>query len=219
MTTPTDKGFFLTVEGIDGAGKTAAMETLVSRLTYHGYKVHRTREPGGSPLAEKIRALILHEKMGALTELLLFNASRSDHLDTTITDYLNQGYVVVSDRFSDSSYAYQGYGRGMPQEADDLEVMVVGNRVPNWTLYLKIGIDTSLKRLENRRVKGGQITDRLDLETLEFKRRCLAGFASREKEYVVIDAEQDIVAVASDLCNWIDTVFVPETNHILTKNK
>lgn len=209
------EGVFITIEGIDGSGKTTITKQLKARLAYHGYFVHLTREPGGSPLAEKIRELIINEKMGGLTELLLFNASRSDHLDTTIQQHIDQRHVVVSDRFSDSSWAYQGYGRGLKEQAEVLEDMVVGQRRPNYILYLKISIEESLKRLNARRVQSGEAPDRLDSESTQFKQRMLEGYASREEDYVIIDAEQDIVDVTRAVCDWVDNVFVP--NHPLVE--
>lgn len=202
------KGIFISIEGIDGSGKTSALNTLKARLSYHGFFVHTTREPGGSPLGEKIRELILNEKMSARTELLLFNAGRSDHIEVTIQQHLEQRHVVISDRFMDSSYAYQGFGRGMEEEALILEEMVVNNDYPDYTLYFKISIGESVKRVNKRGNVTGDI-NRLDKETLDFKERVLEGYTKREHRYVIFDAEKDIVDVHSDIINWVDNVFAP----------
>lgn len=201
------RGVFIAVEGLDGSGKTTMAKVLKSRLAHHGYFAHLTREPGGSPLSEKIRELILNEKMNPLTELLLFNAARKEHIEATIKPHLAQGHVVISDRFSGSSHAYQGHGRGLYRVAEDLEDSVVGDEHPEHTLYFRITIEESLKRLANRR---GQTLDRLDAETKEFKERVLAGFEERARNCVVFDAMPDIQVVVEAVCNWVDTVFVPK---------
>ena len=109
-------GIFITFEGIDGAGKSTHIETLAERLRSRGRKVVMTREPGGTALAEKLRALVLNEPMDALSEALLVFAARRDHLVQVIEPALQRGDVVLCDRFTDSSFAYQGAGQGLDRE-------------------------------------------------------------------------------------------------------
>lgn len=207
-----DKGIFIAVEGLDGCGKTTMTKVLKSRLAHHGYFSHLTREPGGSPLSEKIRELILGEKMHPLTELLLFNASRKEHIEATILPHLAQGHVVISDRFSGSSHAYQGSGRGLADQAETLEDMVVGLDWPTYTLYFRISIEESEKRIAGRR---RQVMDRFDKEAREYKERVLEGFEQRVNDCVVFDAMPDIQVVVDAVCDWVDNVFVK--NHPLQK--
>lgn len=209
-----DKGVFIAVEGLDGSGKTTMAKALKARLAHHGYFSHLTREPGGSPLSEKIRELILNEKMHPLTELLLFNAARKEHIEATILPHLGQGHVVISDRFSGSSHAYQGTGRWMADQAEQLEDMVVGVDWPAYTLYFRITKEESVKRINNRR---GQVLDRFDKEDDGFKERVIEGFEDRAKDCVVFDAMPDIQVVVEAVCSWVDTVFVK--NHPLEKEE
>ena len=204
------EGVFISVEGCDGAGKSTMLKVLWQRLLHYGYEVVLTREPGGSPLGEKIRDLILHNPMDPVVELLLFNASRKDHIVNTIRPNKAMGKIVISDRFSDSSHAYQGHGRKMVAEAVALEGLVVQQDRPDYTLYFDITIEESIKRLAARQGLTGQVLDRLDSETLEFKKRVLAGFSERRERYTVFDAMPDQSEVAQKVIEWVDTVFVPK---------
>lgn len=206
------KGRFITVEGPDGSGKSSVGVThLKKELEDYGYRVVSTREPGGCPLSEELRALILGKKMAPLTEMLLFAAARAEHLAETIIPGVNRGEVVISDRFSDSTYAYQVMGREMSaQNFYELEKMVVGQEnQPNHTLFFDITPEES----ESRLVIRPEQSDRFDKEHRDFKRRIWEGYQARFEAYpdrmVRIDAMGDIESVKKQITHWVDKVFFP----------
>ena len=186
------KGLFITVEGPDGSGKSTLIAKLASRLRREGFKVRKTREPGGSPLAEKIRAILLSPASRAMSdraELLLFEAARRQHLDETIEPALAAGRVVLCDRFADSTTAYQGAGRAI--RASDvawLNHFACQGRKPDLTLVLNVDPAAGLRRAG--RLKGGR--DRMEQAGLGFHKRVRAAFlklARREPRRVkVIDS-------------------------------
>ena len=140
------RGRFITFEGIDGAGKSSHIEALAAWLRERGHAVQVTREPGGTPLAERLRDLVLHQPMDALTESLLVFAARRDHLATAIEPALAAGTTVLCDRFTDASFAYQGGGRGLDAgRIADLERWAAG-RKPDLTFLLDLGVDAGLAR-------------------------------------------------------------------------
>lgn len=190
MTTPGQPRF-ITLEGIEGVGKSTNM-TFISELLSENEIPHvTTREPGGTPLAEEIRQLLLDkskEPVSDITELLLMFASRSQHLQNFILPNLDKGNWVVCDRFTDSSYAYQGGGRGLPMEViADLENMVMGDFRPDLTLVLDIKVETGLMRASNRGAK-----DRIEEESREFFTRVRQNYLDRARHwperYEVIDS-------------------------------
>ncbi len=166
-------GIFITIEGPDGAGKTSVINELYPRLQMLAKEgIIKTREPGGSKIAEKIRQIILdprHGEMDERTEALLYAAARRQHLVEVILPALNAGKIVICDRFVDSSLAYQGAGRriGMAEIAQLNEFATEGTQ-PDFTLYLDVDSDTGLRRIQQNRTH--QI-DRLDSEGLEFHQR------------------------------------------------
>lgn len=166
-------GLFITIEGPDGAGKTSVLEVLYPKLQIKARKqLMKTREPGGSPIAEKIRRIILdprNEKMDERTEALLYAASRRQHLVEKILPALEAGKIVLCDRFVDSSLAYQGAGRriGVPAIAQINDFAIEGT-TPDFTLYLDVDSDTGLRRIQANRPDQ---LDRLDTESLEFHQR------------------------------------------------
>lgn len=166
-------GLFITIEGPDGAGKTTVLNELFPRLQMIAKKeIIKTREPGGVLIAEKIRQIILnpdHRQMDERTEALLYAAARRQHLVEVIMPALNEGKIVICDRFVDSSLTYQGAGRriGMKEIAQINEFATEGLE-PDFTLYLDVDSDTGLRRIQNHRK---QDVDRLDLEGLEFHQR------------------------------------------------
>ncbi|GGI65802.1 thymidylate kinase [Enterococcus alcedinis] len=166
-------GIFITIEGPDGAGKTSVINELYPRLQLLAKKgIIKTREPGGIRIAEKIRQIILdprNEEMDERTEALLYAAARRQHLVEVILPALNEGKIIICDRFVDSSLAYQGAGRriGMTEIAQINEFATEGTS-PNFTLYLDVDSDTGLRRIQQNRAH--QI-DRLDSEGLEFHQR------------------------------------------------
>ena len=199
---------FVSLEGGEGAGKTTVLNALRETLQQAGHEVVSTREPGGTPLAEQIRELLLHpgaerlggEKPAAETELLLMFASRAQHVRETILPALQRGAWVVSDRFTDSSYAYQGGGRGLDIAfIAELERRVVGIQ-PGLTLLLDLGVALGRERTRGRDLAFGP--DRIERERDDFfenVRRAFLARARAEPERVkVIDASQSAAEVAED---------------------
>jgi dTMP kinase len=166
---------FITFEGIDGAGKTSHIEAVAEALRRRGEAVLLTREPGGTPLAEKLRDLFLHDPMDALTEALLVFAARRDHLRTRIEPALASGTTVLCDRFTDATFAYQGAGRGFDlQVLGQLETWVQAGRQPDLTLWFDLPPEVAALRRSAAREP-----DRLEREASAFFERVRAGYASR----------------------------------------
>lgn len=191
----------LTLEGGEGAGKSTVLEALRRELDAQGHEVVCTREPGGTPLAEMIRTLLLdpgHEPPSPETELLLMFASRAQHVRDTVLPALARGAWVISDRFTDSSYAYQGGGRGLDEAwIADLERRVVGIR-PGLTLLLDVPVAQGRARAGGRE----QVADRIECERDEFFERARAVFLARAAadpgRFRVVDATRDAAAVAAE---------------------
>jgi dTMP kinase len=194
---------FLTIEGIEGVGKTTQVARLSKTLAERGIAHVVTREPGGTPLAEKIRELVLHpgdESLPPVAELLLMFAARSVHLANHIEPNLRAGLWVVCDRFTDATYAYQGAGRRVNQ--DDiryLETIVQGARRPDLTLLLDVPVDVGLER--SRKRDAGKTLDRFERERAEFFERVRGGYLLRARaepeRMAVIDATASIDDVAA----------------------
>lgn len=197
---------FVSLEGGEGAGKTTVLNALREALQQTGGEVVSTREPGGTPLAERIRELLLstsadgahHEKPAAETELLLMFASRAQHVRETIRPALARGAWVISDRFTDSSYAYQGGGRGLdPAFIAELERRVVGIR-PGLTLLLDLGVAEGRERTRGRDLYPDRIERERD-DFFEHVRRAFLARARAEPDRVkVVDASQPAAEVAAD---------------------
>ncbi len=192
---------FVSLEGGEGAGKTTVLNALRDALVRDGREVVSTREPGGTPLAERIRELLLNpdgERIAAETELLLMFASRAQHVRETVLPALARGAWVISDRFTDSSYAYQGGGRGLDLAfIAELERRVVGIR-PGLTLLLDLGVSQGRERTLGRDL----YPDRIERERDDFFERVRAGFLARARaepaRVRVIDASQPASVVAGD---------------------
>lgn len=168
-------GRFVTVEGIDGAGKTSHVEAIAQRWRDRGLEVLRSREPGGTPLAESLRELFLHQPMDALTEALLVFAARRDHLTQVIEPALARGAVVLCDRFTDATFAYQGGGRGFDRAVlGQLEAWVQQGRQPDLTLWFDLDPAIAAQRRAAARA-----ADRLEAEPLDFFAQVRAGYAER----------------------------------------
>ncbi|MHC6224718.1 dTMP kinase [Pseudomonas sp. X10] len=195
-------GLFITLEGPEGAGKSTNRDYLAERLREHGLDVVLTREPGGTPLAERIRELLLapsDEKMDADTELLLVFAARAQHLAEVIRPALARGAVVLCDRFTDATYAYQGGGRGLSMERiATLERFVQGELRPDLTLVFDLPVEVGLARAAAR----GRL-DRFEQEGLAFfeaVRQAYLARAQREPQrYSLLDAAQSLESVQSAL--------------------
>ncbi len=201
------RGRFITFEGIDGAGKSTHLDWFADALRARGATVLRTREPGGSPLAERLRALLLSEAMSITTEILLMFAARQDHLDTVVGPALARGDWVLCDRFTDSTFAYQGAGRGAGSEhIAMLERWVQAGLQPDRTYLFDLPPEEAA-----RRRAGARAPDRFEQEDLDFFGRVRAGYALRVQQdparFVTIDARQDIAAIRAVLQGSIDTLW------------
>ena len=173
------KGLFLTLEGIDGAGKSSHIDALEALFKAQGRAVARTREPGGTPLAESLRTMILEQPMDPLTESLLVFAARRDHVLQVIAPALARGEVVLCDRFTDATFAYQGAGRGFDAAVlSTLEAWVQAAPQallqPDITLWFDLPPETAAERLA-----GARLPDKFESQPVEFFRRVAAGYAAR----------------------------------------
>jgi dTMP kinase len=192
-------GRFITFEGGEGAGKSTHVRLLAATLRATGLGVVETREPGGSPGAEEIRQLLIHGEVGrwdAMTETLLHFAARRDHVGRVIRPALEKGEWVLSDRFADSTMAYQGYGHGLGRRPiEQLYQLTVGDLAPDLTVILDLPVEEGLRRAEARR-DGGSRYERMDRA---FHERLRAGFleiAEREPgRCLVVDARPSVDAV------------------------
>lgn len=200
-----DKGKFITFEGIEGSGKSTQAKILAKKLEKIGYKVYLTFEPGDTEFGQELRKILLSPslKITPLSELLLYFADRIQHLEEKIIPYMEQGFIVISDRFTDSTVAYQGYGRGI-----DLELIYGLNRdlLKNFkadlTVLLDLPVEIGLER--NRKI---QKNDKFEFETLSFHNRVRHGFleiASKEKErFIIINATKSTEEVAQEVFDKI----------------
>ena len=194
-------GLFISFEGIDGAGKSTHIAGLADAFRAQGRQVTLSREPGGTPLAEKLRALVLNDAMDPLCEALLMFAARRDHLQQVIEPALAQGDVVLCDRFTDATFAYQGYGRGFDLDVlRQLETWVqtrpdtAALRQPDLTVWFDLPPDVAAQRLASARVP-----DRFESQPVAFFARVAAGYGQRMAEqparFARIAAEQPVAAV------------------------
>ncbi len=203
------KGRFITLEGGEGAGKTSNLQFITQRLQERDIEFVVTREPGGTPLAEDIRALLLRhhaERMCEMTELLLIFAARAQHLDQVIRPSLEAGKWVVSDRFTDATYAYQGGGRGLNRDTiASLESLVQGHLRPDLTLILDLPPHIGLERARKR-----ASLDRFELEKLEFFDRVRASYRERAtsepERCVLIDASRALEEVQGDVLRELERI-------------
>lgn len=177
------KGKFISLEGCDASGKTTNAPILAQHLRDRGYTVVTMREPGGTPLSEKIRDLVLHETMCIKAELLLFAAQRAENINSIILPALaHPNWVVIADRFADSTFAYQGFGRGVPEEVLQLEKFVLGNLEPDFTLFFDLPLVESERRLSARRTDTGKEHDNFEKERREFHEAVYNGYQERFKQ-------------------------------------
>ena len=198
---------FITVEGIEGAGKTSCLDLLEQRIRQRGHEVLVTREPGGTPLGEDLRQLLLghrHDGMADDTELLLMFAARAEHLHAKIEPALAAGSWVLCDRFTDATYAYQGYGRGIDlQRIAALETWVLGERRPDLTLLLDLPVEVGLERAGRRSTPA-----RFERQALTFFDRVRQGYlslaAAAPGRFRVVDAAQSLDQVSRQVTATID---------------
>jgi dTMP kinase len=204
-------GRFLTIEGIEGVGKTTQVARLSKYLSERGIDHVVTREPGGTPFAEKIRDLVLRprdETLPPAAELLLMFAARAVHLANHIEPALNAGRWVICDRFTDATYAYQGGGRSMSQtDIRFLETLVQGTRRPDLTLLLDVPVDVGLERSRQR--DAGGIRDRFDHEQAEFFDRVREAYLSRARaepqRMAIIDAAASMDEVTKRMTKVLES--------------
>jgi dTMP kinase len=199
----THTGLFISFEGIDGAGKSTHIEGLAAAFKAQGRHVTLTREPGGTPLAEKLRELVLHDAMDPLTEALLVFAARRDHLNQVIEPALARGDVVLCDRFTDATFAYQGGGRGFDLDVlRQLEQWVQGReeglRQPDVTVWFELDPAIAAERLASARVP-----DRFEAQPVAFFQQVSNGYAARAEadaqRFVRLNAAQTREAVWQQL--------------------
>lgn len=201
------RGKFVTLEGVDGAGKSTHLDWIAGRLQAAGKKVLVTREPGGTPLGEELRKLLLAQPMHLETETLLMFAARREHLDKLILPALAAGKWVVSDRFTDATFAYQGGGRGLDLgRIETLEQWVHPGLQPDLTLVF----DLSVEEGKRRRVAATSQPDRFEREDLDFFARVRAVYLARAERYPqriqLIDASQTVEDIRKSLEDIILTL-------------
>jgi dTMP kinase len=199
----TKTGLFISFEGIDGAGKSTHIEGLAAAFKAQGRQVTLTREPGGTPLAEKLREMVLHDPMDSLTEALLIFAARRDHLQNVIEPALARGDVVLCDRFTDATFAYQGSGRGfdlavLQQLEQWVQTNQYGLRQPDVTVWFEL--DPAIAAV---RLAGARVPDRFEAQPVEFFQKVSDGYAARAQadaqRFVRLDAAQTREAVWQQL--------------------
>lgn len=195
-----NKAKFITFEGVDGAGKSTHLAWFADALRQRGFEVVVTREPGGTPLGEQLREILLHQPMNIGTEALLMFAARLEHIEQVIRPALSAGKWVISDRFSDASFAYQGGGRGLDwDKLSQLEQWVHPDLQPDLTLFFDVPVEVARQRLTNNNAS----LDRFEQEQADFFERVRAGYHKRVRQsplrYMVIDAAQPIDAIKQRL--------------------
>ena len=220
-------GLFISFEGIDGAGKSTHIEGLAAAFKAQGRNVTLTREPGGTPLAEKLRDMVLHDAMDALTEALLIFAARRDHLQQVIEPALARGDVVLCDRFTDATFAYQGSGRGfdlvvLKQLEAWVQTMPMGSssahgvRQPDVTVWFELDPKIAAVRLV-----GARVPDRFESQPVDFFQKVSDGYASRAQadaqRFVRLDAAQTREAVWQQLHqNFVQRGWLADATHKAT---
>lgn len=208
------RGKFITLEGGEGVGKSTNLAAIADWLKQRGVDYLVTREPGGTPLAEEIRQLLLvprQESVAEQAELLLMFAARAQHIATVIEPALAAGRWVLCDRFTDATHAYQGGGRGMPRELiDQLQVLVHGALQPDLTLLLDLPVEQGMARAGAR----GAL-DRFESEQLDFFKRVrdtyLALAAAQPERFAVVDASRSLAAVGSDIAARLEQFWVAQS--------
>ncbi|CAH0311665.1 dTMP kinase [Peribacillus sp. NPDC101481] len=197
------RGIFITMEGPEGAGKTTITQMLGKALQQEGYQVLLTREPGGVPISEQIREVILNKDntaMDARTEALLYAAARRQHLVEVVIPELERGGIVLCDRFIDSSLAYQGHARGLDiEEVYNINKFAIGDMMPDATLFFDIDPEEGLRRIQSN---GEREVNRLDLEALDFHKKVCEGYQfiiNRWKDrFIIVDAGRTIDEVLEE---------------------
>ena len=204
------RGRFITIEGTEGVGKTTNIEFIRQWIEARDIELVQTREPGGTPFAEDVRELLLavrSEAVDETAELLLMFAARAQHLNKVIKPALDRGAWVLCDRFTDSTYAYQGGGRGIDiNKIAALEGFVQGDLRPDMTLILDIDVEVGLERASKRAA-----LDRFEFEQVEFFERVRAAYLTRAEQaserYRIVDAGQPLLSVKSDIKQVLEQLY------------
>ncbi len=204
------QGLFITLEGMDGAGKSTQIAAIQRLLKEKGQEVIVTREPGGTVISEKIREIILdreNTEMEPMTEALLYAAARAQHVAQVIRPALEQGTHVVCDRFMDSSIAYQGYGRGLGDSVSIINAYAAAGCVPDITFFLRLDPDAGKERIQESPL------DRMELEAMDFQQRVFHGYEELALQFperiVTIDASEEISAVSAKIKEHIERLLQP----------
>jgi len=205
------RGFFISVEGSDGSGKSTQIKKIDAYLKSKSQEVLLTREPGGTVISEKIRELLLdpsHKEMKAKTEMLLYAAARAQHLEEFILPNLQEGKHVLTDRFTDSSIAYQGFGRGLGEIVAEVNRIATGGISPDITFFLELSPETGISR---KKSEENHEMDRLEQEKQEFHHRVYNGYKTLSnlegQRICPIDASEGIEAVFSQIKVELDKLF------------
>ncbi|GAB6183634.1 dTMP kinase [Thermodesulfovibrio hydrogeniphilus] len=201
------KGIFITFEGIEGSGKTTQVKLLAERLKEQGFKVIKTFEPGDTQAGEKIREILLSPSINInpLTELMLYFSDRVQHVEEKIRPAINQGIIVICDRFTDSTVAYQGYGRGLSIELiEELNYILLNNFKPDLTILLDLPAEIGLSR--NQKINK---RDRFEMEDIAFHNKVRKGYlqiASSEPERIfIVDATEDVSEISQKIYEIVRT--------------
>ena len=203
------RGLFITIEGPDGSGKSTQIENIRKFFEDKNIDIVFTREPGGTPIGERIREIILDnnsKEMAPMTEAMLYAASRAQHVAQIIKPALDSGKVVVCDRFVDSSLAYQGYGRKLGESVSVINSYAVGDCIPDVTFLMKLDPDVGKHRIAENRDN----QDRLELEKLAFHREVYRGYLELEEKYpdriMGIDASLGIEEIRDEIYRKLEEI-------------
>lgn len=199
------RGLFITMEGPDGSGKSTQIQCIRTFFQEKGQNVVITREPGGTPISEKIREIILDRnncEMDSMTEAMLYAASRAQHVAQVIRPALERGEHVICDRFIDSSMAYQGYGRGLGDCVSIINAYAVKDCIPDLTFLMKLDPGIGKGRIDNQR------QDRIEMEELDFHQRVFKGYEALELQFperiIGIDADRDVDSISREIISHIE---------------
>ncbi len=206
------RGLFVTFEGGDGSGKTTQIRKLITRLKFLNFPVLETAEPGGPPIGQQIRRILLdpsNKDMNPIAELLLYFASRAQNVNQWILPALESGKVVVCDRFTDSTLVYQGHGRGLGERpVRELHRIACGALQPDVTIYLDIDLETALERAHARnRASNGPVETRMDEQSVDFHRAVRNAYLSlarkEPRRIIVVDARPDPETMERQIWNTL----------------
>lgn len=210
-------GKFIVLDGPDGSGKTTQTQRLVEILQDQGFKVIKVREPGITTVGEKIRDILLNNTMEPLTELMLFTAARVELIKQVILPYIETGYIVVCDRFTDSTYAYQGSGRGIKEEVLKVEELINALVKPDLTFYFNVDLEIAKQRCASR----SGISDVFESEADSFKQRVRKGYEERAHmnidTTIPVNGNLSMDEVTSNLLKWFEENFFKQNEHLKQK--